>query len=115
MRNFAQYVSRFGENFLLSVTITGDERCYMPSIANCLLYYNIHFRTSIESSYSHEVDQLRKQYTQEDKELIKKFLEARNSSLKSKGIVQEMDSEDINCKYNLPSPTPAFYYHMSLS
>ena len=41
-------------------------------------------RAIIESSYGHQVSQLRMQYTQEDKEVIKEFLKAKRSfSLKS--------------------------------
>ena len=48
----------------------------MPSI--CIQsFISFHCRANIESSYGHEVTQIRMQYTPEDKELIKEFLEAK--------------------------------------
>ena len=48
----------------------------MPSI--CIQsFISFYCRANIESSYGHEVTQIRKQYTPEDKELIKEFLEAK--------------------------------------
>lgn len=41
------------------------------------MIFNDVIRTSIESSYSHEVDELRMQYTPEDKEILKEFLDAK--------------------------------------
>ena len=56
-------------------------------------YTNLCFRAAnIESSHGHQVTQLRKQYTQQDKELIKEFLEAKMSfSLKSETPVQRFE------------------------
>lgn len=52
------------------------------------------------------MDQLRKQYTQEDRELIQTFCEARKLSLKSEKIEQrisvtdsEMFRQDLSGKY----------------
>ena len=48
----------------------------MPSI--CIQsFISFYCRANIESSYGHEVTQIRMQYTPEDKELIKEFLEAK--------------------------------------
>ena len=47
------------------------------------MYFLFYYRTSIEGSYHQQVDQIRKQYTEEDKQCIESFLEARNFSLKS--------------------------------
>lgn len=41
------------------------------------MIFNNVIRTSIESSYCHEVDELRMQYTPEDKEILKEFLDAK--------------------------------------
>ena len=41
-----------------------------------VIHIILNFRTNIESSYGQQVAQLREQYTQEDKELIKEVLEA---------------------------------------
>ena len=62
-----------------------------------------YFRTSIEGSHSHEVDQIRKHYTEEDKLCIERYLETRNFSLKSERTAQktlltgtkEFEGEDI--------------------
>ena len=37
------------------------------------------YRANIESSYGSQVDQSKKEYTQEEKELIEKYLEAKKS------------------------------------
>ena len=37
------------------------------------------YRANIEGSYGSQVDQLRKEYTQEEKKLIEKYLEAKKS------------------------------------
>ena len=42
-----------------------------------LMIFNDVIRTSIESSYCHEVNELRMQYTPEDKEILKDFLAAK--------------------------------------
>ena len=59
------------------------------------LHILFHFRTSIESSYSHEVDQIRKQYSKEDKKCIENFIEARNFSLKSEKTSQKTSLTDF--------------------
>ena len=48
--------------------------CYV-----CNIEISCH-RTNIESSYGHQVAQLRKEYSQEDMKLIKEALEAKLSS-----------------------------------
>ena len=44
------------------------------------MHRDYYFRTNIETVYGQQVAQLRKQYTQEDKELIREVLEAKESS-----------------------------------
>ena len=44
------------------------------------MHCDYYFRTNIETVYGQQVAQIRKQYTQEDKELIKEVLEAKASS-----------------------------------
>ena len=47
------------------------------------------------------MEQLRKQYTLEDKELIKKFLEAKKSfNLKSESLVQELEDKGQSGKHD---------------
>jgi hypothetical protein len=58
-----------------------------------LLLLLLHFRTHIEGSYGHEIDQLRKQYTQKDNELIQNFFEARRGSLKSETTSQILSTD----------------------
>ena len=41
------------------------------------MIFNDVIRTSIESSYCHEVDELRMQYTAKDKEILKEYLAAK--------------------------------------
>ena len=48
----------------------------------CIIYL-IYVRTTIESSYGQQVAQLREQYTQEDKELIKEVLGAKSATSSS--------------------------------
>ena len=51
------------------------------------------FRANIESFCGSQVDQLRKEYTQEDKELIEEYLEAKESCcLKPEHPDQKLDS-----------------------
>ena len=57
-----------------------------------------YFRTSIEGSYSHEVDHIRKHYNEEDKQCIENFLKAREFSLISERIAQKtllMDTKKV--------------------
>ena len=64
-------------------------------------YNSTYFRTNIESTHGHEVEQLRKQYTLEDKEFIKKFLEAKkNFNLKSEILVQDLEEKGPSGKLN---------------
>ena len=51
-------------------------------------------RDNIESTYSEEVARLRNQYTEEDKDIIEKFLIARKS-LKLETNVQELNDQMI--------------------
>ena len=51
-------------------------------------------RDNIESTYSKEVARLRNQYTEEDKDIIEKFLIARKS-LKLETNVQELNDQMI--------------------
>ena len=61
------------------------------------------FRANIESSYGHQVNQLRMQYTQEDKEVIEEFLKAKRScSPKSETRVGREGSS----KHSFPPPPP---------
>jgi hypothetical protein len=62
----------------------------------CSYLLSLYIRTNVEGSYGDEVDHLRKQYTQEDRELIQTFYEARRLSLKSEKMEQKIlltDSE----------------------
>ena len=52
------------------------------------------FRDNIASTYSEEVARLRNQYTEEDKDIIEKFLIARKS-LKLETNVQELNDQMI--------------------
>ena len=55
------------------------------------------FRTNIENDYGHEVAQLKKQRTQEDEEVIYKYLEAKEGfSLESERIAQEPEEKDLS-------------------
>ena len=72
------------------------------------IYFLLYFRSSIEGSYSQEVDQMRKRYTKEDKQCIKRFTEARNFSLKSERSPQknlstdsELFKKDIRGEHNI--------------
>ena len=61
-------------------------------------------RANIERAYGHEVDQLKKLYTQEDRELIKKFMEAKASfspNSENFGLTSELEVKDIFGKHNL--------------
>ena len=84
------------------------------------------FRANIESSYSRQVAQQRMQYTQEDREVIKEFLEAKKSfNLKSQSLIQMFAFQEgfkgeslyygKNDHYN-PVPSPlSFSLSLSLS
>jgi hypothetical protein len=53
------------------------------------------YRRNIETAHGREVERLRKEYSQEDKELIEKFLEAkRNINLKSESLAKEIEEKD---------------------
>ena len=60
--------------------ITGNELA-MSVIISCIQLCTpiCFYRANIESSYGSQVDQLRKEYTQEERELIEKYLEAKRS------------------------------------
>ena len=76
---------------------------------HCIIYL-IYFRTTIESSYGQQVAQLREQYTQEDKELIKEVLGAKSATsssqesespaLPQKIMIEEDSEETIIRKFN---------------
>ena len=75
---------------------------------HCIIYL-IYFRTTIESSYGQQVAQLREQYTQEDKELIKEVLgvrsltsssqESESPALPQKIMIEELE-ESLFRKFN---------------
>ena len=73
--------------------ITGNEIA-MPVKLYTVMYTILHlYRANIESSYGSQVDQLRKEYTQEEKELIEKYLEEKKScSLTPECLEQKVDS-----------------------
>jgi hypothetical protein len=101
MRNLAQCVRRHGNLSLLSVMITGenDLLCYQ---FESNLPPSSHFRTNIENTHSHEVERLRKQYSFEEKQLIQKFLEAKESfNQKSETLVQESEKRGLLGKSDL--------------
>ena len=61
-----------------------------------------HFRTNIECTHSREVEQLRKRYTLEEKQLIEKFLEAKESfNQKSETLLQEPEEEGLPGKLDM--------------
>ena len=95
MRNLAQCARRHGRHYLLSVTVTG-ERSLLCCRFESNLHLSSHFRTNIECAHSREVEQLRKRYTFEEKQLIEKFLEAKESfNQKSETLLQEPEEEDL--------------------
>jgi hypothetical protein len=61
-----------------------------------LITFNNIIRTSIESSYGHEVEELRMQYTLEDKEVLKEFLDAKEEFYQTPKT--ELNEESIICK-----------------
>ena len=44
MRNFAQYASKLGGNFQLSVMITGEKGCYKFMPSSCIVSYSGFFK-----------------------------------------------------------------------
>ena len=61
-----------------------------------------HFRTNIECTHSREVEQLRKRYTFEEKQLIKEFLEAKESfNQKSETLLQELEERTLPSKLDI--------------
>ena len=65
---------------------------------SCILSLHVHhndfaFRANIESFYGSQVDKLRKEYTQGQKELIEEYMEAKKGgSLKHECPDQKVDS-----------------------
>jgi predicted transcriptional regulator len=52
------------------------------------------YRSNIESAHGREVERLRKEYSQEDKELIEKCLEAKRIfNMKLESLAQELDEK----------------------
>ena len=49
--------------------------CY--AITKTIISSNLLYRSKIESAHGREIEQLRKEYSQEDKELIEKYLEGK--------------------------------------
>ena len=85
-----------------------------------VIHIILNFRTTIESSYGQQVAQLREQYTQEDKELIKEVLEAKcamTSSQESESpvlpqkIMIEEDLEETIIRKFKGAPARKLYYH----
>jgi hypothetical protein len=88
MKNFARCVRRHGKYFLPSVVITGEKEELSLNV-NCITFYQF-YRRNIESAHGLEVERQKKKYSQEDKELIENFLEAKRIfNLKSESLVQE--------------------------
>jgi hypothetical protein len=60
--------------------------------------FHLLYRSNIESAHGREVERLRKEYSQEDKELIERCLEAKRIfKLKSESLAQELEE-----KHQLP-------------
>ena len=73
--------------------ITGNEFAMLVKLYTVMYTILLLYRANIESSYGSQVDQLRKEYTQEEKELIKKYLAAKKSCcLTPECPDQKMDS-----------------------
>ena len=54
--------------------------------------HSTNFRRNIESAHGREVEQLRKEYSQEDKELIDMFVEARRTfKLNSESLATKLE------------------------
>jgi hypothetical protein len=57
----------------------------------CITPFYLLYRRNIESAHGREVERLRKEYSQEDKELIEKCVEAKKfCNLKSENLAQEL-------------------------
>ena len=76
-----------------------------------------YFRANIESTHGREVEQIRREYSQEDKELIEKYLEAkRTANLKSEGPAKELEeTEVLPGKLGMTDPPPFVSLSLSLS
>ena len=73
--------------YQLQLQVKKDLLCYQ---FESNLHHSSHFRTNIECTHGREVEQLRKRYTFEEKQLIEKFLEAKESfNQKSETLLQE--------------------------
>ena len=61
------------------------------------LFYLL-YRRNIESAHGREVERLRKEYSLEDKELIKKVLEAKRifNIMRSKSLAQELKEGQLS-------------------
>jgi hypothetical protein len=93
-RTPAQCVRRCGKYFLLSVLITGEKSSLNAVTNQCIASFYLFYRRNIENAYGREVEQLRKEYSQEDKELIEKCLEAKRIfNLKLESLVQELEEK----------------------
>ena len=79
----------------MSITVTGEKDLLWYKFESNL-HPSSHFRTNIECTHSREVEQLRKRYTFEEKQLIKEFLEAKESfNQKSETLLQELDEKNL--------------------
>jgi hypothetical protein len=70
--------------------------CYAIGIIINLYHIILYlfYRRNIESAHGREVERLRKEYSQEDKELIEDYLEAKKVyNLKSEGLAQELQGK----------------------
>jgi predicted transcriptional regulator len=66
---------------------------YAISITSIISFY-LFYRRNIESAHGHEVERLRKEYSQEDKDLIEEYLEAKKVfNLKSEGLAQKLEEK----------------------
>ncbi len=63
-----------------------------------LITLNNIIRTSIESSYGHEVAELRLQYTPEDKEVLTEFLDAKEEFYQKTETTRTELEDSIICK-----------------
>ena len=108
LTNSVQCAKSHGVCFLQSAMTIGimmrdHHDYYYSGLLHNLLWI---LRANIESSYGHQVNQLRMQYTQEDKEVIEEFLKAKRScSPKSETRVGREGSSKHSFTL-LPPPLP---------
>ena len=78
----------------ITVIIVSWHNVLIASIEQIVIIITI--RANIESSYGHKVSELRMQYTQEDKEMIEKFLKAKRSKSEILMEREDLSGNSIN-------------------